>query len=360
MNSSTQDSVQLNKKERVNAATSQGGTNARAITDNRSARPVQRKENNTGLPDQLKSGIENLSGMSMDNVKVHYNSGRPAQLNAHAYAQGTDIHVAPGQERHLPHEAWHVVQQAQGRVKPTMQMKQGVGVNDDRGLEQEADIMGARAVQLKQGMVLSLPGTGIPGLIQRVELFPPVAQRMETKNKLVAQLMGNVIQLEGESGVEKFKALCAKLWDLIKLAHTTKFAPMILNLLGLMTAAIRYARQDNSVGAQFGAGFLTLLTAIDASVTAVEEWKSATGEGKDLWKKRVDAIEKVTTMLILAASIFALPFNPTIGAAIGTIGAGAVKVLRGGYDFLAQNFLFGGGGGQQVSGGSQGGGYQSI
>src|SRR5437588_3507228 len=47
-------------------------------------RPVQRAHNNTGLPDQLKSGIENLSGHSMDDVKVHYNSAKPAQLNAHA------------------------------------------------------------------------------------------------------------------------------------------------------------------------------------------------------------------------------------------------------------------------------------
>lgn len=93
--------------------------------------PVQRepqsvaKPNNTGLPDNLKSGIEALSGLSMDSVRVHYNSSQPAQLNALAYAQGTDIHVAPGQEQHLPHEAWHVVQQAQGWVRPTMQMKRG-------------------------------------------------------------------------------------------------------------------------------------------------------------------------------------------------------------------------------------------
>ena len=104
------------------------------------------KPNNTGLPDNLKSGIESMSGMSMDSVRVHYNSAQPAQLNALAYAQGTDIHVAPGQEQHLPHEAWHVVQQAQGRVQPTMQMKEGVPINDDRGLEHEADVMGAKAL----------------------------------------------------------------------------------------------------------------------------------------------------------------------------------------------------------------------
>jgi hypothetical protein len=110
------------------------------------AEQANAKPNNTGLPNQLKAGIESLSGMSMDHVKVHYNSAQPAQLNAHAYAQGSEIHVAPGQEQHLPHEAWHVVQQAQGRVKPTMQMKMGVPVNDDVGLETEADVMGAKAL----------------------------------------------------------------------------------------------------------------------------------------------------------------------------------------------------------------------
>ncbi len=103
------------------------------------------RANNTGMPDQLKSGIESLSGLAMDHVQVHYNSAKPAQLNAHAYAQGSDIHVAPGQEQHLPHEAWHLVQQAQGRVQPTLQLNGGVPVNDDASLEREADLMGARA-----------------------------------------------------------------------------------------------------------------------------------------------------------------------------------------------------------------------
>lgn len=110
---------------------------------------IQQKPNQTGLPDQLKSGIESLSGQPMDDVKVHYNSNKPAQLQAHAYAQGTDIHIASGQEKHLPHEAWHVVQQKQGRVKPTMQMKSTLNVNDDPALEKEADVMGAKALQMK-------------------------------------------------------------------------------------------------------------------------------------------------------------------------------------------------------------------
>jgi hypothetical protein len=97
--------------------------------------------NLTGMPDSLKSGLESMSGMDLSDVRVHTNSSRPAQLNALAYAQGSEIHLAPGQEQHLPHEAWHVVQQRQGRVAPTMEVG-GVPVNDDRSLEAEADRMG--------------------------------------------------------------------------------------------------------------------------------------------------------------------------------------------------------------------------
>jgi hypothetical protein len=108
--------------------------------------------NKTGLPDNLKTGMESLSGMPLDDVNVHYNSEKPAQLQALAYAQGTDIHLGPGQEEHLPHELGHVVQQKKGTVKPTMQMmgkSEGVPVNDDPQLEREADLMGGEALQMK-------------------------------------------------------------------------------------------------------------------------------------------------------------------------------------------------------------------
>lgn len=70
----------------------------------------------TGLPYKLRSGIEALSGMDMSDVKVHYNSDKPNRLQAHAYAQGNDVYIARGQEKHLPHEAWHIVQQRSGKV----------------------------------------------------------------------------------------------------------------------------------------------------------------------------------------------------------------------------------------------------
>lgn len=106
------------------------------------------KKNRTGLPDNLKAGIENLSGYSMDNVCVHYGSSKPAAVQAYAYTQGTDIYVAPGQERHLPHEAWHVAQQMAGRVAPTIEIN-GMPVNDNAALEHEADVMGEKSNNYK-------------------------------------------------------------------------------------------------------------------------------------------------------------------------------------------------------------------
>uniref|UniRef100_UPI004047069D eCIS core domain-containing protein n=1 Tax=Algoriphagus sp. TaxID=1872435 RepID=UPI004047069D len=124
-----------------------------ALSDSRTTtaktNPIQRQENKTGLPDQLKTGMESISGLSLSDVKVHRNSDKPAQLQAHAYAQGTDIHLGPGQEKHLPHELGHVVQQKEGRVKPTVQLKGKVNINDDAGLEKEADVLGAKALQGK-------------------------------------------------------------------------------------------------------------------------------------------------------------------------------------------------------------------
>ncbi|MDJ0579762.1 DUF4157 domain-containing protein [Crocosphaera sp.] len=133
-----------NNSERETGIIQQKRENADSIETQKEISP-----NRTGLPDNLKTGVENLSGYSLDDVKVHYNSPKPAQLQAHAYTQGTDIHVASGQEKHLPHETWHVVQQMQGRVKPTMQAK-GVAINDNPALEREADMMGAKAASVEK------------------------------------------------------------------------------------------------------------------------------------------------------------------------------------------------------------------
>ncbi len=137
-----------------------GGSTADAIVHAGGPPP-----NRTGLPDHLKAGVEHLSGLAMDDVRVHYNSPKPAQLQALAYAQGADIHVGPGQQRYLPHEAWHVVQQKQGRVKPRLQMK-GNAINDDSALEREADHFSSRAHSAVTRR-LQWPAAGIAGTMRR-------------------------------------------------------------------------------------------------------------------------------------------------------------------------------------------------
>ena len=102
-------------------------------------------KNRTGLPNTLKSGMESNTGIDLSDVKVHYNSPEPSQLNAHAFAKGNNIHLAPGQSKHLPHELGHVVQQKEGRVKPNNSVN-GEQINDDSTLENEATKLGNDAL----------------------------------------------------------------------------------------------------------------------------------------------------------------------------------------------------------------------
>lgn len=84
--------------------------------------PIQQGPNLTGIPTQMKLDFEQRSGLSFDDVRVHYNSDKPRKIGALAYTQGTQVHVGPGQERHLRHELGHVVQQKRGIVRPNYRL----------------------------------------------------------------------------------------------------------------------------------------------------------------------------------------------------------------------------------------------
>jgi hypothetical protein len=176
--------------------------------------PAPSADGGNGLPHQLRQGVEALSGMSMAGTSVHYNSSAPAQIGALAYAAGNQIHLGPGQEQHLPHEAWHIVQQKQGRVKPTLQAK-GLDINDDPSLETEADMMGQRAAQLQTAGYLP---TALPNLsasqptdvVQRKIGFEFQAVKSiflsntpKSREKL-GKKMGS-FDVEGDGGTEKNK-----------------------------------------------------------------------------------------------------------------------------------------------------------
>lgn len=115
-------------------------------------KPVQKMENATGMPDGLKTKMDSAFNTDFSGVKIHSNSDKATNVGALAYTQGTDIHFGPGQFKPdtskgrelLGHELTHVIQQEQGRVKPTTEV-QGIAVNDDPGLEKEADNLGRKA-----------------------------------------------------------------------------------------------------------------------------------------------------------------------------------------------------------------------
>lgn len=105
-----------------------------AIHKQTASHPTQ---NRTGIPIQMKQEFEQRSGLSFEDVRVHYHSDQPAKMDALAYTQGNQIYIGPGQEKTLRHELGHVVQQKQGLVRPTA-YRSSVPLNDDPALEHAA------------------------------------------------------------------------------------------------------------------------------------------------------------------------------------------------------------------------------
>jgi hypothetical protein len=102
---------------------------------------LQRRPNQTGLPDALKERAERKSGFSFDDVRVERNSAIPAQFQALAMTIGNSIFLGAGQESNLPHELAHVEQQKRGIV-PATDMINGLPLNDSSVLEQAANARG--------------------------------------------------------------------------------------------------------------------------------------------------------------------------------------------------------------------------
>jgi len=118
----------------------------------------------------------------------------PARLNALAFTRGVDIHLAPGQDRHLAHEAWHVVQQKQGRVSGRRRIG-SERVNDDPSLEHEADTMGEQA--------LGYRGPVRPVLAGLVDVGSIVQRRTDPPSEIVVKIgksSGKVTSVTDGSG----------------------------------------------------------------------------------------------------------------------------------------------------------------
>lgn len=145
--------------------------------------PLQKKESNistdksarkAGVGDFVMEKMEQSFGADFSDVKINTNSSSASDLGALAYTQGNQIDFAPGQynpssqagQELLGHELTHVVQQREGRVKANGSIK-GQALNDDAGLEKEADDLGKKAAsgsgtrQRKKSRTIPSTGFGI-------------------------------------------------------------------------------------------------------------------------------------------------------------------------------------------------------
>lgn len=137
------------------------------------------------LEPQVRTQMEHAFQTDFSRVTVHADSPRASALGALAYTEGNAVHMAPGQyapgsrtgRELLGHELTHVVQQREGRVSATGQAK-GVAVNDDPGLESEADELGRRAAAGE--VVYRSAGLGLRQQLGTVQMARPVVQMVRT------------------------------------------------------------------------------------------------------------------------------------------------------------------------------------
>lgn len=159
------------------------------------ATPPRRPASQSRPPAQPATGLASSPAMRAQHQTIQaLFGGAVPRADTPAPARSRDaasIHIAPAQERHLPHEAWHVVQQAQGRVRPTIQLKDGVSVNDDESLEREADLMGAPALQA---------APALPAQLAEMPIRSGVSQQVIQRAELARDKLNVAGELHGESG----------------------------------------------------------------------------------------------------------------------------------------------------------------
>ncbi|MFM8276801.1 MAG: hypothetical protein ACKN89_07430 [Cyanobium sp.] len=148
------DSLRVQQLRRLQALAQGPERSAEAEPTATQAEIAKPKPNLTGLPERLKSNLEALSGLSMDAVRVHYNSTKPAQLN-------------------------------------------------DVGLEREADVMGARAISAGEVQGSAIEVHVIHSNSKSIAHDIPTQLFRERKQDESWQSYGNSLMKEAKEILEK-------------------------------------------------------------------------------------------------------------------------------------------------------------
>lgn len=133
--------------------------------------PTEPTGSGASLRGDTRARTEHAFGADFSDVRVHQD-GNAAAIGARAYAQGSDLHFAPGQyqpgtrdgDQLIGHELAHVVQQRSGRVAAP----QGKGgIVEDAALEAEADRAGEQLAAGKPAEVHEASNAGASTAVQR-------------------------------------------------------------------------------------------------------------------------------------------------------------------------------------------------
>ncbi|MGA7932704.1 MAG: GNAT family N-acetyltransferase, partial [Kovacikia sp.] len=205
------------------------------------------------IPAPLRTQMESAFNASFANVKIH-EGNHVGSVGAIAYTQGNHVHFAPGQfnpdtrsgQALLGHELAHVVQQRQGRVKPTTQVN-GLPVNDQSSLEQEADNLGQKAAQMKTPAPLQKQENADPS--PQVQITSPKAsvdgfQEITAVNQGTHQQVGTV-KIKGAP--DRSQMQIADLW--VDPAHRQKGISK-----SLISAANQEGKKSGYKKARLGVG----------------------------------------------------------------------------------------------------------
>ena len=136
------------------------------------------------LPNKLLFAAKSLTGLSLENVDVIYDSPKTEQYQSDGFVKNNEIHLAKGNKGLIGHETWHMIQRIQNRVRTGEKTNPHFTINKNKNLENEAHIMGDKLMRMNIG---SSP------------LKKPSYQFNNNKNNSNAWMKNSIVQLSGKN-----------------------------------------------------------------------------------------------------------------------------------------------------------------
>ena len=271
-----------------------------AVIQKAEERQGRQQPNLTGIPTQMKMDFEQRSGLSFDDVRVHYNSDKPRKIGALAYTQGTQVHIGPGQERYLKHELGHVVQQKTKQILHTKIMN-GLLVNDDAGLEAEAErYSGSKSIAGRNDNRVYTSSPVVQGLFVPEKILAEIGALSDSRNPNISTL----ISLVRTHIRDDFNVVPIKTGDTVKyqVYYGSRLVVTAKKVSTIVAQIVKAVRDQNNAEDTFakniGFGFeLTFNNETDFKFTAATLDEPSYGAPITAGKNLIAFAQKIVTLM---------------------------------------------------------------